>query len=129
MRLNRIIPTRSIPSTVIEFRLPAAGIVSLKVYNILGQVVTTLAEGMQPAGNYSVRFEGQGLSYRCLFLPPADRVVRPGPQDDVAEVAVSLVPRAVARGTAFVSTAGNRKILVVPEFIHTPFSSFSSVPH
>jgi hypothetical protein len=55
------------PSTVIEFKMPTAGIVSLKVYNILGQVVTTLAEGMHPAGNYSYRFEGQGLSSGVYF--------------------------------------------------------------
>ena len=55
------------PSTVIEFRLPAAGMVSLKVFNILGQEVATLAEGMQPAGNYSVRFEGDRLSSGVYF--------------------------------------------------------------
>jgi hypothetical protein len=55
------------PSTVIEFRLPAAGNVSLKVYNVLGQVVQTLAEGMRPAGSYSVRFDGQTLSSGVYF--------------------------------------------------------------
>ncbi len=55
------------PSTVIEFKMPASGIVSLKVYNILGQEVKTLMEGMQPAGNYSVRFEGPGLSTGVYF--------------------------------------------------------------
>ncbi|HEX7571563.1 MAG TPA: T9SS type A sorting domain-containing protein, partial [Bacteroidota bacterium] len=55
------------PSTVIGFRMPAAGIVSLKVYNILGQEVNTLMDGMQPAGNYSVRFEGAGLSTGVYF--------------------------------------------------------------
>jgi hypothetical protein len=47
--------------------MPAAGIVSLKVYNILGQEVKTLMEGMQPVGNYSVRFEGAGLSTGVYF--------------------------------------------------------------
>jgi hypothetical protein len=55
------------PTTVIEFRLPAAGNVSLKVYNVLGQVVQTLAEGMHPAGSYSVRFDGQSLSSGVYF--------------------------------------------------------------
>jgi hypothetical protein len=55
------------PSTVIEFKMPAAGIVSLKVYNIVGQVVATLAEGMHPAGNYTYRFEGQGLASGVYF--------------------------------------------------------------
>ncbi len=55
------------PATVIEFRLPQAGAVSLKVYNVLGQLVTTLADGVQPAGNYTVRFEGQNLSSGVYF--------------------------------------------------------------
>ena len=55
------------PSTVIEFKMPAAGNVSLKVYNILGQVVATLAEGLHPAGNYSYRFDGQRLSSGVYF--------------------------------------------------------------
>jgi hypothetical protein len=55
------------PSTVIEFRMPAAGIVSLKVYNILGQEVKTLVDGMQPAGNYTYRFDGANLSTGVYF--------------------------------------------------------------
>lgn len=55
------------PSTVIEFKMPQAGNVSLKVYNILGQLVSTLAEGIHPAGNYSYRFDGQRLSSGVYF--------------------------------------------------------------
>jgi hypothetical protein len=55
------------PSTVIEFKMPAAGIVSLKVYNILGQEVKTLVDGMQPAGSYTYRFDGANLSTGVYF--------------------------------------------------------------
>ncbi len=55
------------PSTVIEFKLPAAGVVSLKLYNVLGQEVKTLVDGMQPAGNYSVRYDGSSLSTGVYF--------------------------------------------------------------
>jgi len=55
------------PSTIVEYRLPATGFVSLKVYNVLGQLVTTLVNGVQAAGNYSVRFEGQSLSTGIYF--------------------------------------------------------------
>ena len=55
------------PSTVIEYRLPASGFVSLKVYNVLGQLVATLVNGVQTAGNYSVRFEGPALSTGVYF--------------------------------------------------------------
>jgi hypothetical protein len=55
------------PSTVIEYRMPASGYVSLRVYNMLGQVVRTLVDGVQSAGNYSVRFEGSSLSTGVYF--------------------------------------------------------------
>ena len=55
------------PSTVIEYRLPAAGYVTLKVYNVLGQLVRTLVDGVQTAGNYSARFDGPGLSSGMYF--------------------------------------------------------------
>ena len=55
------------PSTVIEFKMPAAGIVSLKVYNILGQEVRTIVDGMQPAGSYTYRFDGANLSTGVYF--------------------------------------------------------------
>jgi hypothetical protein len=55
------------PSTVIEFKMPSAGIVSLKVYNILGQEVKTIVDGMQPAGSYTYRFDGANLSTGVYF--------------------------------------------------------------
>jgi len=55
------------PSTMIEYRLPVSGFVSLKVYNVLGQLVQTLVNGVQTAGNYSVRFEGPSLSTGIYF--------------------------------------------------------------
>lgn len=46
------------PSTVIEFTLPAASKVQVTVYNILGQVVTTLADHEFPAGRYQLTWDG-----------------------------------------------------------------------
>jgi hypothetical protein len=50
------------PTTLIQFELPSAGPVSLKVYDIRGRLITTLAEGIKHAGIYSVRFDGSRQS-------------------------------------------------------------------
>jgi hypothetical protein len=47
------------PETVIEFSLPQDSRVNLKVYNVLGQVVTTLVDEMLPAGVHSVTWNGK----------------------------------------------------------------------
>ena len=46
------------PSTSVELALPADGMVSVKVYNIMGQVVATLHEGHLAANTYSFTWNG-----------------------------------------------------------------------
>ncbi|MGA9118098.1 MAG: T9SS type A sorting domain-containing protein, partial [Bacteroidota bacterium] len=55
------------PSTKIEFALPKASQVTLIVYNILGQEVATLANGMMAAGRYTYTFEARNLSSGLYF--------------------------------------------------------------
>ena len=52
--------------TVIECRLPQAGEIQLTVYNLAGQIVSTLASGHHPAGSYSLRWDGLDHSGRDL---------------------------------------------------------------
>jgi hypothetical protein len=55
------------PSTTIQFSIPEAGRVSLKVFNLLGQHVATLMDGVQNAGRYNVRFDASKLSTGVYF--------------------------------------------------------------
>ena len=52
------------PETVIKFNLPQASPVTLKVYNILGQVVNTLVDEPLSAGSHSVRWDGKNAQGR-----------------------------------------------------------------
>jgi|GEM_PF-4792940 len=50
------------PTTNIEYQIPEKSMVTLKVYNIVGQEVATLVQGVKARGSYTVRFDGSGLS-------------------------------------------------------------------
>jgi 2',3'-cyclic-nucleotide 2'-phosphodiesterase / 3'-nucleotidase / 5'-nucleotidase len=47
------------PSTSIRFNLPRATVASLRVYNVRGELVRTLADGFLPAGEHEVEWDGQ----------------------------------------------------------------------
>jgi hypothetical protein len=60
------------PSTKIKFSIPAVGIqhavsVQLKVYDIIGNELTTLVNGEKPAGEYEVKFNAKNLSSGIYF--------------------------------------------------------------
>jgi hypothetical protein len=50
------------PVSVINYHLPVNSYVTVKVYDMLGQEIATLADEMQGAGFKSVRFDGTGLT-------------------------------------------------------------------
>ncbi|MTI87369.1 MAG: T9SS type A sorting domain-containing protein [Balneolaceae bacterium] len=61
-RLNQNYPNPFNPSTSISFNLPEAGLVSLKVYNMLGQQVAQLIHERMGAGSKTIRFDASELS-------------------------------------------------------------------
>jgi len=55
------------PSTTIRFTIPEAGLVTLKVYNLLGEEVATLLNEEQTTGVYEVTFDAAQLSSGIYF--------------------------------------------------------------
>lgn len=55
--LSQNYPNPFNPSTTVEFSLPYAGVVTLGVYNMLGQRVVTLADGTFDAGVHAVEWD------------------------------------------------------------------------
>ncbi len=55
------------PITSIEFSLPQAGHVELKVFNVLGQTVSTLVDGFETAGVHRVEFDAGSLPSGIYF--------------------------------------------------------------
>jgi Secretion system C-terminal sorting domain len=55
------------PETNIEFTLPEKQLVSLRIYNTLGEEVTELVNDIKEAGKYSVKFDGSNLSSDVYF--------------------------------------------------------------
>ncbi len=59
-QLGQNYPNPFNPSTTINFLVLTTGLVTLKVYNILGKEIATLVNDIIPAGNYSVAFQAAG---------------------------------------------------------------------
>ena len=69
-RLEQNYPNPFNPSTIIKYTIPNSDVpqnVTLKVYDMLGKVVATLVNKIQPAGNYRAEFSAEGLSSGVYF--------------------------------------------------------------
>ena len=60
--LSQNYPNPFNPTTRIDYAVPNAGFVSLKVYDLQGREVKTLFEGVRPAGEYTSLFDGSELA-------------------------------------------------------------------
>jgi len=66
-QLGQNYPNPFNPSTIINYSVPNAGLVTLKVYNVLGREIATLVNQEKSPGNYSVQFTGSKLSSGIYF--------------------------------------------------------------
>ena len=55
------------PSTTLNYQLPVDGMVSLKIYNELGQEIKTLIDEFKSKGNYNINFNASNLSSGIYF--------------------------------------------------------------
>ena len=50
------------PTTTIRYEIPQDGVVTLKIYDILGQEVATIVNEFQKADRYEIEFNSFGLA-------------------------------------------------------------------
>ncbi len=65
--LSQNYPNPFNPSTIIQYSILKPSQVKLTIYNIQGQEVTTIVQGHQPPGMYSVEWDGKGFSSGIYF--------------------------------------------------------------
>lgn len=65
--LSQNYPNPFNPTTTIKYQIPVSAHVLLKVYDVLGNEVVTLADEYKPAGRYEVEFNAEGLSSGIYF--------------------------------------------------------------
>jgi len=52
---------------MISYELPKSGLISIKVYDVLGKEIATLVNEVKNAGKYTVEFDGMTFSSGTYF--------------------------------------------------------------
>ena len=65
--LNQNYPNPFNPSTTIKYQIPKDGMVSLRIYDIIGQEVKTIVNETQTKGRYEINFDASNLSSGVYF--------------------------------------------------------------
>jgi hypothetical protein len=65
--LDQNFPNPFNPATVISFSLPRADVVSLRIFNLLGEEVATLVNAPLPSGRHSVTWNGRSKASGVYF--------------------------------------------------------------
>jgi len=65
--LEQIYPNPFNSSTVINYSIPLASFETLKVYNVLGNEITSILSKKKPMGNHNVDFDASGFPSGIYF--------------------------------------------------------------
>ena len=90
--LEQAYPSPFNPTTTIKYSLPADSRVSLKVYNVLGQVVATLSDEIQSAGFQTATWVATGNASGIYFYR-LDAVSLVGPTKSFSQVRKAVLLR------------------------------------
>ena len=66
-RLEQNYPNPFNSTTVIKYRIPKEELVTLDIYNVIGEKVMVLVNEVKPAGSYEVEFDGNELTSGIYF--------------------------------------------------------------
>jgi hypothetical protein len=69
-RLDQNYPNPFNPSTIIKYAISSKQYASLKVYDVLGNVIATLVNEEKAAGSYDVEFSSTRLTSGIFFYEP-----------------------------------------------------------